>query len=118
MQEALVNRNGGLRCRNCRSRSKRKGLCPFCKRHAPIQNHHVAGREISPVIVKACTNCHAVLTFWQRQRERRLKAQELDEEAIQFNLCFYGYEDLERLYRMRNGEEIPTGIPWEYYIER
>ena len=116
-QEALVTRTRKTYCRNCTSSSKRKGMCPFCKRYAAIQMHHVGWQELSPVMVAACLNCHAVLTSWQQRRKRRLKAQGLDARDTRFNLCFYGYEDLPRLYRLRNREK-PVGKCWEYYVER
>jgi hypothetical protein len=117
-REALVTSNDKTSCRNCSSVSARRWRCPFCQRHGmPFQLHHSAGRELSPVMVVACLNCHAVLTSWQTRRKRRLKAQGLDVRDTQFNLCFYGYEDLARLYRLRNGEK-PVGECWEYYIER
>jgi hypothetical protein len=137
-REALVTRTGKTSCHNCLSVSARRWRCPFCKRHGvPFQFHHVAGREISPVMVVACLNCHAVLTSWQARRKRRLKAQRLDVRDVRSNLMFYGYEDLPRLYRLRNGgEELQQTLPedyeerldrgevveieppWRYYIER
>lgn len=136
--EALISGNVKTSCRNCLSISDRRWACPFCKRcGVPFELHHVAGREISPVMVVVCLNCHAVLTSWQQRRKRRLKTQGLEGRDIQFNLLFYGYEDLPRLYRMRNGGEEPQEmvpedyeerlnrgeaveieLPWRYYIER
>ncbi len=38
-----------------------------------LEQHHVAGRAASDLTLTLCRNCHAILTDWQEDWDRRLR---------------------------------------------
>ncbi len=63
---ALLREGDVWVCRNCSTvwgiRHKR-GMCFFClSENVKIEQHHILGKQVSPVSVYLCANCHAVVT--------------------------------------------------------
>jgi hypothetical protein len=114
-REALKVKDGRVICGNCSAKSERKGICRLCEREGPIELHHVGGRELSPVMIAICSNCHAILTAWQRRRRRALGRQGLTEKEMRTALLFSGYEDPLKLYHKRFGKNPST--LWEFYVD-
>lgn len=116
-REALVKRYGRRICQNCSSRNKRLGACPLCKRTGvPMQFHHVAGREYSPVMLAVCLNCHAVLTFWQNRDRKNWKDKGYTAEEIAMRAVVIWPDDPLRLYRKRFGKNPDE--KWSYHVDR
>ena len=93
-------------CRNCSTEwgtKHKRGMCFFClSENAKLEYHHVFGKQVSPVSVYLCSNCHAVVTQgrngkpflqWMRELRQSMVSGPRENDMIDFSLMLLAVFD-------------------------